>query len=339
MMKWFVLTILASLTGSTLAQTDPAVKKKPPVKQEQKKEGGAKPVPASVAAVKPAPPKSPAIKFSMSMLESGRIDPGYVGFRAEEVIEAIEKLLGVKKGEFESTADYNARRDAALSEKFLDNANVSDFFAFVVPVSKQGSYKEGIGYEFDADTSDLKLYALPKSSKYLSLNGIGAPDYQTNKRESNGLDQFQLSLKILSERTYQGSNAYGATVTVKETNVSGAGIAANRIPFLIFERDTHYANPKVAAQLKLENSRAAAELPAMKALIVMKLSGPYVLYNFMHKKPTRDSPTEFSKQEKFLTGDILGIVYYSGKTGEIFARLPENFGKVEIKAEDKPASQ
>ena len=343
MMSWITLTILALLAGPTLAQTEPATKKKPPVKQEQNKEEAAKAAPAPVAVVKPVPPKPPAVKFSMSMLESGRVNPGYVGFPAAEVIEAVEKLTGAKKGEFESTADYNARRDAALSEKFLDNTSVIDVFAFVVPVSKQGKFKRGIGYAFDADTSDVKLYALPISSKRLSLNGIGAPDYQTNRRENKGLDQFPLSMKILSNRTYQGSNAYGATVTVKEINSSSAGIAANRIPFLIFERDTTYANATVAAQFKLENSRAAAELPVMKALVVMKLSAPYVLYNFIHEEPTRDSPTKFTLQEKYLTGDVLGIVYYSGQTGEIFARLPEDFGKadskVDIKTEDKPASQ
>lgn len=342
-MKWVVLTILASLAGSTLAQTEPAAKKKPPVKQEQKKEEVAKPAPAPVAVVKPAPPKPPAIKFSMSMLESGRVDPGYVGFPAADVIEAVEKLPGAKKGEFESTADYNARRDAALSAKFLDNASVNDIYAFVVPVPKGGKYRDGLGYEFDADTGDVKLYALPKSSEYLSLNGIGAPDYQTNRRESKGLDQFRLSTKIESNSTYQGSNAYGATVTVEKTSMSSAGIAANRIPFLSFKRDIVYANPTVSAQFKLDNSRASAELPAMKALIVMRLSAPYVVYNFTHKEPKRDSPTDISMQEKFLAGDVLGIVYYSGQTGEIFARLPENFGKaepkVEVKADDKPVNQ
>ena len=81
----------------------------------------------------------------------------------------------------------------------------------------------------------------------------------------------------------------------------------------------------------------------MKVLIVMKLSAPFVVYNFRSKEPKRDSPTEILTQEKFLTGDVLGIVYYSGKTGEIFARLPDAFGqpepKVEVKPEDKPASQ
>lgn len=322
MKKRFVLfAVVTSLTSTCFAQEKPIAKKEQQAKSKQTKVQ-----PAPVAEAKQAQKKRPAIKFSMSMLESGRIDMGYTGFPAEEVIAAIEKLTGSKKGEFESTADYNARKAASLTAKFLDDSSVEDIFAFSVPVQKGGKHSDGLRYEFNADTGDVNLYALPKSSKYLSLNGIGAPDYQTNRRESRGLDQFTLSTKRESQSTYQGSNAYGATVTVEKTSMSSAGIAANRISFLKFERDLYYANPTAASQFKLDNSQAAAELPALKALIVMKLSDPYVVYNFAHKEPKRDSPTDISMQEKYLTGDVLGIVFYSGRTGEIFARLPETFG-------------
>lgn len=339
-MKWVVLTILASLAGSTLAQTEPAAKKKPPVKQEQKKEEAAKPASAPVALVKPAPPKPPAIKFSMSMLESGRIDPGYVGFPVAKVVDSIEKMTGAKKSEFESTADYNARKAAALTAKFLGDSSVEDTFAFVVPVPKGGRYRDGLGYDFNADTSEVRLFALPKESR---MNGIGAPDYQTNRRESRDLDRFDLDFKIDSKSTYEGSNAYGAKVTVEKTSSTRLGIAVNRIPFLTFERDLFYSNPVPAAQFNLENARAAKELPALKALVVMRLADPYIVYDFFYSEPTRDKPNDISIQGKYLTGNILGIIFYSGVTGEIFARIPDSFGrpepKVEMKSEDKPASQ
>jgi hypothetical protein len=340
MKNWVVLTILASLAGSTLAQTEPAAKKKPPVKQEQKKEEAAKPAPAPVASVKPAPPKPPAIKFSMSMLESGRIDLGYAGIPVGEVVDAIEKMTGSKKGEFESTADYTARKAVALSGKFLGDSSLEDTFAFVVPVSKGGPYRDGLGYVFNADTSEVRLFVLPTPS---SMNGIGAPDYQTNRRESNGLDQFALEYKIISQSTYEGSNAYGAKVTVEKTSSNRLGIAANRIPFLSFKRELVYSNPIPAVQFNLENARAAMELPALKALLVMQLAEPFIAYHFIHKEAKRDSPSEISNQGKFLTGNILGIVFYSGVTGEIFARVPDAFGrpepKVETKPDDKPAVQ
>lgn len=339
MKKWFVLlAVTTSLTGACFAQDKPTAKKEQQAKQKQTKEQ-----PAPAAPVKQEPKEPPVVKFSMDMLERGRIDPRYMGIPAAEVIDAIEKMTGVKKGEFESTADYNARRSAALAGKFLGDSSIEDVLAFVVPVSKGGKYSSGLRYEFNADTGDVNLYVLPASSKYLPLNGIGAPDYATNRRESKGLDRFDLSKKIESQSTYQGSNAYGATVTVQKTSMSKLGIAANRLPFLSFERELAYSNPMIASQFKLENSRAAQELPALKVLIVMKLADPYIVYNFGHVEPKRDNPVDISVKEKFLTGNVIGIVFYSGLTGEIFARLPETFGKPEPKVEsvpdDKPVSQ
>lgn len=339
MKEWFVLlAVTTSLTGVCFAQDKPTAKKEQQAKQKQTKEQ-----PAPVAPVKQEPKKPPVVKFSMGMLESGRIDPGYTGIPATVAIDAIEKMTGVKKGEFESTADYNTRRSAALAGKFLGDSSIDDVLAFVVPASKGGKYSSGLRYEFNADTGDVNLYVLPASSKYLPLNGIGAPDYATNRREGKGLDKFELSTRIESESTYQGSNAYGATVTVEKTVMSRFGIAANRLPFLSFERDLIYSNPTIASQFKLENSRAAQELPALKVLIVMKLADPYIFYNFSHVEPKRDNPVDISVQEKFLAGNVIGIVFYSGLTGEIFARLPETFGKPEPKVEsipeDKPVSQ
>ena len=106
--NWVALTMVAALTGTALAQTESSTKKKPPVKQSQ----------PTQEAAKPAPVKPPVIKFTMAMLESGRIDPGYVGFAAADVIEALEKMTVSKKGEFESTADYNARKAADLPPNF-----------------------------------------------------------------------------------------------------------------------------------------------------------------------------------------------------------------------------
>jgi len=333
MKKWFVLALVTSLAGAALAQSAPTAEKKLPVKQKQKMEQTAKPAP--VAAVQVKRKKPPVVKFSMAMLESGRIDPGYTGIPVAEVVGALEKMTVVKKGEFESTVDYNARRSAALAGKFLGDSSIEDILAFVVPVSKG---RLGLGYEFNADTGNLALSALFSGEE--SMNGLGLPNY--DRGESKGLYTFKLSTKILSQSTYKGRNAYGATVKVLKSSSLDFGVAADRLPFLSSGRFSH-VNPIVASPIKLENSRAAQELPALKALIVMKLADPYVLYHFLHIKPELDNPYDFAIQKKFLTGNVLGIVFYSGLTGEIFARLPDAFGKpepkIEMKSEDKPASQ
>lgn len=331
MKKRFVLAIVMSLTSICLAETIPATKKKPTVKQDQKQEKA-----ASATQEKQELKKPPIVKFTMSMIGSGRIDPAYAGIPVSEVVEAIEQISNVEKSEFESTAEYNKRKSVALARTFLGDLTVEDTFAFVVPVAASRQYVNGVKYNYNADTGEVRLYALPKSS---TMNGIGAPDYRTNRRESKGLDQFAIEFKNLSKNTYQASNAYGATITVEESNSITHGIAANRIPFLDFKREIIYRNPMPAVQFNMENAKAAKELPSLKALIVMKLADPYVVYDFFHSKPTRDNPKEMSNQGKYLTGDVMGIVFYSGTNGEILARIPETFGKSEPKPEPKAQVQ
>ncbi len=315
-----VAVVAISLASVCMAETKPAPKKQ-----------------HSVAAKQELPPKVVPLKFSMAMIEDDRIDPRYAGLPIADVVDAVEKLSGQKKGEFESTAEFNARKAAALAGKFLGDSTVEDPFAFVIPVTKVPPYLGGLRYEFNADTSELRLFALAKLS---SMNGIGAPDYQTSRRSSSGLDQFDLYFKVNSTNTYQASNAYGATVTVEETVSTSLGIAANRIPFLTYKRESYYySNPTPSMQINMENTKAAKELPTLKALVVMKLADPYIAYDFMHSKPTRDMPTETTSQGKYLTGDVLGVVFYSGLTGEVFARLPDGFGKLGPRTEAKSDGQ
>lgn len=316
MKKWLVFAVVMSLSGVCSAQTKPMAK-------------GGKSV--LVSPVKQKHKKPPIAKFSMNMIESDRVDPGYPGMPLTEVLSAIEKILVVKKGEFESTDEFNARKSAVLSRKFLSESSVEDIFAFVQPVDTASKYSIGLKYSFDPDTSEVRLFAIPRSA---SVNGIGAPDYQPSQSKSKSRDIFTFVYKTESESTYQGSNAYGATVTVKKSVGSTLGIAVDEIPFLNFTRV--YSDPIPAAQFKLENAKAAKELPALKAILVMKLADPYIVYDFYHEKAKRNSPTETSMQHKYLTGNVLGIVFYSGLTGEVFARLPESFGKPEpTKVEDQ----
>lgn len=326
-MKQTALILMVSTIAASQTQAQVPARKNAPKLHQQSKNNFQRP--PTVAAVKLSPPK--AVKFSMEMIENGQIDPAYNGLKPIDVIESIEKLSGAKKGEFESTADYNARRSAELSKSFLNGSTVNDIFAFVMPVEKSAKYSTtGIAYDFDPDNGEVKLFALPKSSEYTSLNGIGAPDYEYGKLQYKGqykgLDQFKINFRIDSRSTYQASNAYGASVLVEKTIMSNFGIASNKIAFLDFKRDLFYSNPTPVTRFHLDNAVAAVELPNMKALLVMKLSPPFIIYNYSHKEPKRDSPSDISVQEKFLAGDIIGIVYYSGKNGKIFARIPENFG-------------
>jgi hypothetical protein len=286
------------------AQTDATIKKKPLKKQES----NAKDV-----------SKTSLVNFSMRMLEGNAIDPKYVGSFAEEIALELEKTTALKKGEFESTAEFTARKEAASPSMLLGNT-----LAFVMPVTRGSNYSmEGINYKFDADTGAASLYFLPTTT---TINGIGGPHHSIYRGSSMHSDSFIISSKVRHDGTYQGTNAYGASLAVEKTHIFKVGIASTPIPFLTFPRNQRYVDPTYVAQIYLENSSAAAELPVLKALVVLELSEPYILYNFEHFKPKINSPSDMTVVEKYLTGNVLGVIYYSGLNGQILARVPAKFG-------------
>lgn len=274
-------------------------------------------------------PSSDDVKFSMDMLEGSHFNPRYSGYSVEEVVNAIDKLIGLKKAEFESTIEFNARKARGLSEKFLNNATFDDIFAFSVPVS--GSRE--ISYKYDADTYVTELYVLPKSSSGYNLSALGGSQSKYEEEQITlgelNPDLFPLGSKEKQIDVYKGSNAFGAVVSVDRSISTKFGIAAKRISFLHFERKVIYSNPAVSAQFKVDNLKAASELPALKALVVMKLIPPFILHNTKHFSPTIKSPHDVMVEDRYLVGDVLGIVFYSGITGEMFARIPEKFGRID----------
>lgn len=261
----------------------------------------------------------------LTMLKKNKISIDFEGVQITDLVPAIEKIAFLEKGEFESTSDYNQRKQESFKQKILDNYHIDDVFVFVVPVLTKRKFDSGFKYSYNADTSNVGLYVLPSSSIYDTLNGIGAPDNHTPEI-SDGFDQFILDSTVVSTSTYQGSNAYGVTATVTKTRFASFGIAANKIPFLNINRLSS-SDKRISSQFTMESTKASQELPALKAMIFVKPNDPYLVYNFSYIGPELGSPNEFNTQEKFLTGDVIGVIFYSGITGEIFSRLPDDFGK------------
>ena len=266
--------------------------------------------------------KNVLVNFPIELIETDHINMEYEGLPIAEVVSSIENSSNQKKGEFESTLDFNARTAAAMKGKFLGDLTLDGLFGFVVPVIKGRFYSTGLKYDFNPDNDALSLFVLSNSS---TINGVGGSG---DKGKSVGLDRFDIAVKLDSQETYGASNAYGASVTVEKTVFTEYGIAAAKIPFLNYKREESYSNPSPSVELNMTSSRAAKELPALKALIIMNLTSPYLAYDLYYSKPTREVPTELRRQGKYLTGNVLGIIFYSGRTGEILARLPDNFGKI-----------
>ncbi|MGS0756073.1 hypothetical protein ACVBEH_16335 [Roseateles sp. GG27B] len=319
-----ILTFIGQ--GAVFAQTNPITKNETQAKQKLKQ-------PVTTSTITPVPekartPKSVQKKFTMNLIEGSVIDQDFPEILFIDLITAVEKNTLVVKGDFESTLEFNARKTATHSVKFLGDYSLDDTFAVVRRIAPTGKTIDELRYAFNPDSHQVSVFVLPRIR---TLNGIGAPGYQTARQEISDLDILQFETTVESKSAYQASNAYGATVTVEKSIVASSGIAASQVSFLNFKREKSFylINPPPALQFEMDNSKAAKELPALKALVIFRLVKPYIHYDFVHIKPQRDSPKEISSQDKYLRSEILGIVYYSGLTGEVFARLPEGFGTQE----------
>lgn len=331
MKKWLIMALVMSLSSICLAQSKSPVRKEPPVPSSTIKKAQKKEHPVPVNPVTHEKQSAPIVKFSMDMIENDRLDPEYAGMPVAKLRTAIGKWESVKKGEFESTSDFNARKAAALSDKFLGDSSIEDTFAFVFRVASYQKFSNGLKYNFNADTSEVRLFVLPKTRKPKRISLPYYPYYEFSGSPSSEMDELDIDAKVDSASTYQGSNAYGAMANVDKSWITKLGILANPIPFLNSKRASNYPNPVADAQFNLENTKAAKELPVLKALIIVKLIEPYGVFDIVRFSPTLDDPTDISVSSWYLTSDVLGIVFYSGLTGEIFARIPENFGKPEPK--------
>jgi hypothetical protein len=296
---------------------------KTPLKESEKSEKG--PVKAAEPIFK---------KFTLAAIQGDRVELATTRLPIETLIDAVKKVAIVsKKGEFESTVDYEARKLAARSTSFLGDSTLNDTFAISIPVSKWSS--DQLIYTFNPDASEGAFFVLPATS---SGGYKGIYEKQQYGQES-GIDFLkQLANKTLSKSTYEASNAYGAKVNVEKTVSVAYGLAANRIPFLKFGRKDYYgsdftsASSMAVVRFKMDGATASKTIPELKALIVFSIRDPFILEDSFRVEPKRDSPVDIMASYQFLRSDIIGVVWYSSVTGEIFARLPESFGKVGVES-------
>ena len=263
----------------------------------------------------------------MGALNGDRIDSLFTGTPLVDLILLIEKAQAIERGEFETTLDFRAR-SALLLKLLVGDLKVDGLFAFTVPVRSRDTSLDtglsGINYKYYPDSHAVSLYVKPPQQKF---NGIGGPNYIPGDLADNSHPAFGVEYRVDAQETYEASNAFGAQVRVNKTSSTEFGIAATRSSFLNIEKGAEAQSASPAVRLAMDNDDAAKLLPSLKAVIVLRAAEPYLLHHFDSVLPTRAEPRETLIQYKFLAGDILGIVFYSGASGDVIARLPASFGK------------
>lgn len=230
----------------------------------------------------------------------------YHGHDPEDLYRRLNARKGREaKGEFETTEAYRARVQSEATKPILGTLNTSSIFACEI-ATRMATY--------DADRQVMHV----TTSLFHVFEGLMG---KANKEKRS------LVCKRISKRdSYIGTNAYGASVEVTKSTHYEYGLAVgNYFHFPIrteqFKSLGSYEQELFAFDLKMDPTTAMKTKENLRLLAIFKLQPPFTLEGSLYLKPTFDSPLEFFTWYLYINAELLEILLYDAKTGEIFDRL------------------
>jgi len=211
-----------------------------------------------------------------------------------------EKVASVIKGEFETTSEFVKR--TASKDALLAPINTSDLYAF----------KKNMIFSYNADAQAYTI-----GGKY-DWSCRSAAAYGNDK------DWFTCNKSAISqtEDTYVGSNAYGATFTVKRIRGNNVALAILKgtLPSDLYSKDqrsNEYYNYQDLLPVPLEKARTLKDNKLSVLFIGQVTDARLVKGSDEIASPTIDYPTDRYTTVEAIPFKLRKIIYYVYETGEI----------------------
>lgn len=244
------------------------------------------PAATAAEASRPEPPRNPARPLDMAAKNLG---VGYSGADCNALVAAL-RSKSLKKDQYETTKEYNARLEKIKAGLLLDEVKIGDALAFV---------DAGKGFSsYDADRGVLR-----HESRYTSYNlylGQGHP-------------MLVASRDSLNERSYEASNAYGAKVQVSSKREEVCVVTFANLPFEGLDRSRKF-------QLKMAGERARQIEGAIRVAYVGTLMPPYLEQYKDYKRPEISSPQEQFTEGYDLRFRLRQIWLIDGTSGDVLEK-------------------
>jgi hypothetical protein len=214
-----------------------------------------------------------------------QVGPAFAGDSIESLVKDIT-TNAAPKSEFETTAAYEARRNAARRDGAA--------FVFVLDSGKDL-------FTYDADSGTM-MTSLPISKETFYL-------------EPNHPEHTVLTLRRIerSSREYIGSNAYGAKANVSSHLFDEYGVVVNQSLL-----STLMSPP-------MDASNAKDTKPYLRAAVACTLLAGPVMRNVSGHEATISNPFEFYVQQQYLPVTVTEILLFDERTGNVLLRVhPDN---------------
>lgn len=237
--------------------------------------------PASAAGKQSAP----NIRYSTDKFDvfAPSLPPSFVGNSAADLYLALAKSHPPKRGEFETTSEFNERQIKFDERAFLGNISPLDTVAISIWPFAEEAYVGALKYDADASRMALHLQkAYFPHTCSLALE---------NKSKQAG--------------SYTGSNSFGVKAKVVKQEVTHLCLSSGG---------------DVKIEFPLAREKAITLKPNLRILLVGRFTPPYTSQTHNYVAPTVTSPREIVHHGHILHMDITRVWVYDWTTGEVVYR-------------------
>jgi hypothetical protein len=239
-----------------------------------------------------------------------KLPPNFKGSDIVKLFSTLKKKAPLKKAEFETTADYEKKISAAVTDDVYAFKLASD--AYGQPLKIQPYNADTQKLQIDIETTALSQYLFEGYRASMIIKDINGPS-----------------------RSYIGSNAFGADVLVDSYSGTLYGIAlVNQTDFATNNYNVRTINllldmpPEKAKSLKNNIGILLLCKPTLyrpNAKMTLCEGNDLVFEDTSYSGATIDNPTSLSYERKFINVEVLSIWVYETNTGSIlFKKLLKN---------------
>lgn len=202
------------------------------------------------------------------------------------------------KGEFETTAAFEARVVASAKKPLTAQVDASSLLAFVVDLKIQGEISS-----YDADTEFLGVLIHTGESPFVG--------------STRGL-KLRVDEKIL--RTYEAQNGFGAKFNVIETESEWWSLILVNADNLVSKKRT-FREVDLDLTIRVNAETAQRTKNNLGVLVVGRVAPPYMLETADVVVPTSTVPRSSAIKKHWLPVKAEEIWLYNSSTGEILKKL------------------
>ncbi len=203
------------------------------------------------------------------------------------------------KSEFETTAEFQARKSDKKSIKINDKITAEEIFIFKKDLTDDIKY--------DADKSIYKI-----NFSVLNTTRIPKSEFTDNEKEYSFLKLMTFEVlppQYKKLETYKAKNGFGVEIEVEHSRITYFKITAvntSDIPF------------SDSIQIPMDREKAKAAKGKIQMIIKFVLEKPYLSIDKIESKPTIDKPRHVEGWTHFLVGTINSVIISNSETGEVY---------------------